>query len=280
MRGYGGSSVPTTTAAYAVRELVADMVELHDALGARPAVWIGHDWGSPVAWAMASHQPSRCRAVVNLCVPYLARGLALPSIVPLIDRDRYPVEEYPVGQWDYFLFYREHFAQAARDFEADVAATLSYLYRPARPDSLARPARSASIRARGGWFGPAGRAPDTGRDGLLLDDAEFAAMVEAFERTGFAGPDAWYLNDAANLAFAAEAPNFGRLDLPVLFIHASLDTVCATIGTQLAAPMREDCSDLQEVIIDGGHEIMLERPVEVNAAIDTWTASKGLTTIT
>ena len=31
IRGYGGSSVPTRTGDYAVRELVADMTELHDA---------------------------------------------------------------------------------------------------------------------------------------------------------------------------------------------------------------------------------------------------------
>ena len=35
MRGYGGSSTPTSTAAYALRQTVADMVELHDALAAR-----------------------------------------------------------------------------------------------------------------------------------------------------------------------------------------------------------------------------------------------------
>ena len=33
MRGYGGSSVPGCVAAYAVREITADMVDLHDALG-------------------------------------------------------------------------------------------------------------------------------------------------------------------------------------------------------------------------------------------------------
>ncbi|WP_210184548.1 alpha/beta fold hydrolase [Rhizobium sp. YK2] len=48
MRGYGGSSRPDCTAAYAVRELVADMIELHDALDGAP-VWVGHDWGSAVA---------------------------------------------------------------------------------------------------------------------------------------------------------------------------------------------------------------------------------------
>ena len=101
MRGYGGSSRPESCAAYAVRELVADMVELHDSLGGAAAVWIGHDWGSAVAWSMASHHAGRCRGVASLCVPYFSRGLALPNFIPLIDRALYPAERYPVGQWDY-----------------------------------------------------------------------------------------------------------------------------------------------------------------------------------
>ena len=69
MRGYGGSSAPTHVADYTVGEISTDMVELHQALGARPAVWVGHDWGAPIAWAMASNHPERCRGVVGLSVP-------------------------------------------------------------------------------------------------------------------------------------------------------------------------------------------------------------------
>ncbi|MGI4747865.1 MAG: alpha/beta fold hydrolase [Janthinobacterium lividum] len=58
MRGYGGSSVPDTIAAYAVRELVVDMLELHNALDEKPAIWVGHDWRSAITWAMASHRVS------------------------------------------------------------------------------------------------------------------------------------------------------------------------------------------------------------------------------
>ncbi len=274
MRGYGGSSVPGSTAAYAVRELVGDMVELHEALGGRPALWIGHDWGSAVAWAMASHHPARCRGVVNLCVPYLARGLALATLLPLVDRALYPADRYPVGQWDYWLFYREHFARAAREFEADVAATLSALYRAARPAVAGTPAFSADLRARGGWFGASGRAPAMPRDETVLHRDDFDELVAAFRSTGFSGADAWYMNDAANLAYAAEAPDFGRLTLPALFLHAEHDVVCDTVRGRLAEPMREDCADLSEVTIDGGHALMLERPEAVNRAIAEWCAGR------
>ena len=272
MRGYGGSSVPTEIAAYAVRELVGDMVGLHEALGGAPAVWVGHDWGSPVAWAMASHHADRCHAVISLCVPYFAHGFALPNLVPLVDRTLYPADRYEVGQWDYWLFYREHFAQAARTFEADVAATLGLLYRTAPPHEPSTPAFTASIRAQGGWFGPADRASSLSRDAALLTDDDFTSLVEAFRSTGFSGPDAWYMNDAANLAYAADAPNFGRLTLPVLFLHAARDAVCETKRGRLAMPMREDCADLTEVTIEAGHALMLEQPDIVNAAIETWLA--------
>ncbi|WP_428487734.1 alpha/beta fold hydrolase [Rhodopila sp.] len=276
MRGYGGSSVPTATNAYTVRELAADMIELHDALGGAPAVWVGHDWGSPVVWALASHHADRCRAVANICVPYFARGLALPNLLPLIDRALYPADEYPVGQWDYFLFYRENFAHAAQELEADIAATVAALYRAGSPDAVGRPARSASIRANGGRFGPARRAPVMPRDMAMLSQADYDRFVAAFSATGFSGANAWYMNDAANLAYAAEAPNFGGLTLPVLFLHAAWDPTCETAHGRLADPMRADCADLSEAMIDGGHALMLEQPAAVNGAMTQWLAAKRL----
>ncbi len=253
----------------------ADMVALHDALGGARAIWVGHDSGSPVAWAMASHHPARCRGVVNLCVPYLSRGFALPTVIPLVDRKLYPVERFPVGQWDYWLFYREHFALAARQFEADVEASFTALYRTASREAVGKPGISAMVRANGGWFGPEGHAPAMPRDDAMMSQADFDGLVAAFRATGFSGADAWYLNDAANLSFAAEAKGFGHLSLPALFLHATLDTACDTMHSNLADPMREDCGDLTEVVIDAGHMLMLERPNEVNNAIAEWLADKA-----
>jgi pimeloyl-ACP methyl ester carboxylesterase len=274
MRGYGGSSIPAEAFAYSVRDIVADMVELHDALGGAPAIWVGHDWGSPIVWALAAHHPERCRGVVNLCVPYFAHGFGLGEAAKLIDRTIYPVDVHPAGQWDYFLWYAENAAQAAADFEADVPATIALLYRSGHPGLLGQPALTAGVRARGGWFGPARRAPQMPRDPAILDDEDYATLVAAFTANGFTGPDSWYLNGAANDAYAREAPNDGRLTLPVLFLHAAWDTVCDTVHGRLAEPMRESCDDLAEATFDAGHWLAQEKPAEVNAAISTWLAVK------
>ena len=270
MRGYGGSSVPSCIADYSTREITADLVELHDALGGDAAVWVGHDWGCAPVWAMAAHHPERCRGVAALCVPYFVQGFTLPAIAAIVDRALYPADEYPVGQWDYWLYHRAHAGRAAGTFEADIAATIATLYRRTDPNVVGKPSKFADVRAKGGFFGPAGQAPAMARDETMLSAADYDAYVSAFRQTGFRGANAWYHNDAANAAFAAEASGFGRLTLPVLFVHAAWDTVCDTIRSDLAVPMREDCRDLTEATVEAGHSLMLEQPGAVNAVIDDW----------
>ncbi|MFJ7949578.1 alpha/beta fold hydrolase [Streptomyces sp. NPDC096354] len=272
MRGYGDSSVPADPAAYALREIVADMVELHDALGGAPAVWVGHDWGSPAVWVLAQHHPQRCRGVANLCVPYLSAGFGLPTLVPLVNRELYPEDEYPDGQWSYYRFYSLAFDQATSDFEADVAASVRMFFRAGDPGLADRPARSARVVANGGWFGPAHRAPQVPDEGQLLSRDDLAEVVAGLERNGFRGPNSWYVNDADNIAYAAAADS--ELRMPVLFIHAAWDTISETVNSRLADPMRADCADLTEATVRAGHFLMPERPDEVNAALGTWLAAR------
>ena len=98
------------------------------------------------------------------------------------------------------------------------------------------------------------------RDETMLSATDADAFIAAYRRTGFRGANAWYLNDAANAAFAREAPAFGQLTLPALFVHAEWDTVCDTVHSALADPMREACDALTEVTIAAGHSLMLEQP--------------------
>ena len=138
MRGYGRSSVHPRHEDYALEEIVADMVELLDALGAKKAIWVGHDWGAPVVWWIAQHHPDRCHGVANLCVPYIPEGFAAETVVPLADRTVYPADKFPAAQWDYQLFYRENFATAGAGFEGDVGARSGRCSAPAT-----RPARAS-----------------------------------------------------------------------------------------------------------------------------------------
>lgn len=275
MRGYGGSSAPPRREDYALEEIVADMVELLRHLGAERAIWVGHDWGSPVVWELARQHPELCRGVVSMCVPYMADSFTPSTLIPLVDRNIYPEVEFPVGQWDYILFYGREFETARATFEADVPATIKALLRGGSAKHHGRPAPTARISRDGGWFGGTGRAPDLPRDPAILSEDDLDRYVAAFERSGFFGADAWYVNQERNVQYGL-ASGRRELRLPVLFLHAAYDSICETVDSRMAEPMRSDCSDLTERILETGHWIAQEQPAPVNSAIEAWLSDRGL----
>ena len=272
MRGYGRSSTYTRHEDFALENIVADMVELLASLGRDKAVWIGHDWGSPVVWNVAAHHPEKVVGVASLCVPYIP-GFTLDERLPLIDRSIYPEAEYPVGQWDYQYFYAENFEKAHTDFEANIRNVVKALFRKGDPTAVGKPARTAAVRKAGGWFG-GGACPDVPRDPDVITEADLETYTAALTRHGFFGPDSWYMNHQANGAYARMAKNGGKLSMPVLFLHGAYDTICETMTSRLPEPMRRDCADLTEVVVKSGHWMAQEKPVEVNAAIAKWLAMK------
>lgn len=273
MRGYGRSSIYHDYAAYALEPIVQDMLDLLDALGQDRAVWVGHDWGSPVVWSLASHHPDRCHGVGNLCVPYFPTGFIPTNFLPLVDRTVYPEVEFPAGQWDYQFFYQEQFDRARTVFEGNVRNTVKALFRKGNPAGQGQPSRTAAIRQAGGWFGGGAAAPDLPLDTDVLSEEELSQYVAALERNGFFGPNAYYMNHERNAAFARQARHGGVLDMPVLFLHGAYDFTCETVTSRLAEPMRQACHNLTEVIVPSGHWMAQEKPVEVNAALARWLAT-------
>src|SRR5262249_54576881 len=71
-RGYSPGARPDEVAAYDIRECVADLVAVLDALWVESAHIIGHDWGAYVAWHAAGEHPQRVRSVTAVSVPHPA----------------------------------------------------------------------------------------------------------------------------------------------------------------------------------------------------------------
>ncbi|MSP03029.1 MAG: alpha/beta hydrolase [Acetobacteraceae bacterium] len=274
MRGYGRSTVHPRQADYALEHIAADMIELLDSLGREKAIWVGHDWGSPVVWSIASHHPDRCHGVANLCVPYFPKGFGPRAVAELIDRSVYPEAEFPAGQWEYQLFYRENFDKAHTVFEANVPATVKALFRKGDPAGKGKPSRTAFVRKDGGWFGGRPAAPDLPLDVDVLTEADMNVYAAALTRNGFSGPDSWYMNPEVNAVYAEASVNNGRIDMPVLFLHGEYDYTCETITSRLAEPMRAGCPDLTEAVVPTGHWMAQENPVAVNAHLARWIAAK------
>jgi len=274
MRGYGRSTIYPSHDDYTIRKMERDLTDLADHLGIEKAIWVGHDWGTPMVWSMAQQYPNRCFGNVGIGVPYMPPGFTLDEIVRWSDRKMYPEEQFPFAQWDYWKFYQTNFEDAKAAFEANVENTVRALFRSAIPEMAEYPSMTATVTARGGWFGPDGAgAPPLPRDKKVLSESHEQFYVEALERNGFSGPDAWYLNDDANRAYAHGAKDNWILKMPILFIHARHDFICATIDTPLVEPMRSNCTNLSEEIIDAGHWVAQEKPDECNHTITNWLSS-------
>jgi pimeloyl-ACP methyl ester carboxylesterase len=276
LRGYGDSSVPTATEAYTTKEIVDDLAELHAHLGGKAAIWIGHDWGSPIAGSLAAHHPDISSGVVLISVPYFPNGFALPNFIPLLDRTIYPADKYPDGQWDYYRFYLTHFDQSVSDMEADVLATLASIYRPGNPASVGKWSPSAGLTANGGRYGAAHKAPSMEPDYTLWPQPDFDALVAAFKKTGFRPCNAYYLNDDANIAYAQKAVNNGNLTQPVLFVNGEYDTISNINLSKVGDPMRNSCPKLTVIDQPAGHWLPLERKPQLTEAILSWTKLNGL----
>jgi len=69
-RGYNLSSKPAGVAAYALTELVSDVIAIADQLGQEKISIAGHDWGAAVAWSVALLHPQRVAKLAVLNVPH------------------------------------------------------------------------------------------------------------------------------------------------------------------------------------------------------------------
>jgi epoxide hydrolase 4 len=70
LRGYGQSSRPHGTEAYAMPHLLADVAGLIDAAGKRSTLLIGHDWGGAIAWSFAQAPPRPIDRLIVLNMPH------------------------------------------------------------------------------------------------------------------------------------------------------------------------------------------------------------------
>jgi pimeloyl-ACP methyl ester carboxylesterase len=247
-RGYGASGAPREIAAYGLDRLTGDLVAMLDALEIERAVFVGHDWGGFVAWAMPVLHPTRVAGVIGVNTPYR------PFPTTALLRAAFPDEDGMYILW----FQKDGVAEKVLD--ASPRVVFERLMRHGAP--LENVVRSATD------FNPFRRLaglPDVGT--ALLSDDELDVYARAFAKSGFRGGINWYRNIDRN---GERFPAVGTapLDLPCLMVTAEWDFA---LRPEMAAGMPALCRDLEmHGVAECGHWTQQEKPAELNRVMVDW----------
>lgn len=252
-RGYGGTTRPDEIEVYDILHLTDDLLGLLDALGQERAVFVGHDWGAPVAWTLALRAPERVAGVVGMSVPYTPRAPIPPTRI---------WKRMFADAWFYILYFQEP-GVADAELGRDTATTMRRLLCAIGGGQDAA-ALALLTGARDGR-GLVERLPEPDRLPAWLPRADLDHYVEVFGRTGFTGGLNWYRNFDRNWELTPELAG-ARVGVPAAFVAGESDPVLAMVPVD---PMREWVTDLRDVVLvpGAGHWVQQEAPAEVNAAL-------------
>jgi pimeloyl-ACP methyl ester carboxylesterase len=251
-RGFGDSDAPADPLSYSVKNLVADLVGVLDALELEQAVFVGHDWGSMPAWYAGAYAPERVAGAASLCTPYFTPG----------DVDLIEAYNETRGPNHYMATFQEPGVGEAM-LERDVEATFRALIRRrgmTLDEFRASPPEIQEVPA-GVFVGDPQLFGDE-----LLGREDLAVYVDVYRRTGFTGGLNWYR--ALHEDWREGLGHEFVIDKPALMISAADDFFLPpdfTEGMELLLPQLE-----KHVIPDAGHWLQQERPAEVNALLIPW----------
>lgn len=254
VRGYGDTDKPHDIKAYAMREHVADLIGVLDALGEKQAVIVGHDWGAPMAWNSAVLHPDRYRAVVGMSVPYLPRGP-----MPPVQMMRAMFQ----NNFFYILYFQEP-GVAEAEFEADVDRSMRLFTWVASGEGAGIPGFANAMAGKPADSKLFDGMPD--QQGLppWITEAEHQYYVEKFKKGGFRGPINRYRNMDGDWQDIPELQD-AKVTQPALFIIGAKDGV-ATFAPM--DPMKQLVANLKIISLPGaGHWTQQERPKETNEAL-------------
>ena len=253
-RGYGLTNAPEKIEDYDITQLTGDLVALLDHLGEEKAIFVGHDWGGMVVWAVGQLHPSRVAGVVGVNTPFLPRAPMKP-----IDMMR-----AAFGESHYIVHFQQP-GDADRRLAADTRRTLSQLYRKGVPlKQLMDEAKKTGKRPSFNLCEIVEGEDAPGE--MCVSPEELDFYVKMFEKSGFTGGINWYRNMNRNWELMENVPQ--KMEAPSLMVTAKNDVA---LPPSLAKGMERYVPDLETYMIeDCGHWTQSEQPARLNEILTTW----------
>ena len=243
-RGFGASSRPEAVTDYDITKLTGDLLGLLDHYGYDDAIFVGHDWGANNVWCLALLHPASVRKIINLALPYQARG-EVPWITFM---------ESAFGSDNYFVHFNRQPGVADAILDRNTRRFLRNLYRKNLPPAPPLPGMMMIALAEAQR--PLG-------DPLMTDEA-LSVFVNAFERSGFTGGINWYRNLDRNWKILESVDPIVKV--PSLMIYGDQDMIPQSDRLSHFVP-KVDVESLP-----CGHWIQQEMPEETNRLILNWLA--------
>jgi pimeloyl-ACP methyl ester carboxylesterase len=255
LRGYGRSDRPEDVEKYTILHDIGDVLGLIEALDAKQAVIAGHDIGATIAWQAALMRPDRVRGVIAMSRPFRPRAFGSSSTPPttLMPRNENAVF--------YQLFLQTPEAEAAlgRDLRRTFRGQF-YSLSGDRPPSAGL-AQAGMVPRKGGVLAEPPSLPP------WITESDIDVYVEAFARSGWQGPLAWWRN--IDRGWELMAPFDGAMvTVPALYVAGERDMVVAAFQKDIAKQSAFVPKLRPAVMLPGcGHWTAQERPTEVSAAM-------------
>jgi len=256
LRGYGASDAPEGVEHYSLRNHLADLIGVLDALEAEQAVLMGHDIGAGITWAATELHPDRIAAHITLGIAYGPR----PDVPPT----------EMIGQFagDHFNFalYAQQPDIPEAEFEADIRKSLRMFMYAISGDAPPEVVPYMFEEKQAGTPMFEGLPDPVTLPGWLREE-DLDVYVAAFEQSGFEGAFNGYRNFDFDWSDLPEVNTLG-IAQPVLYIGGRRDP--AVMYTLEALPAMEAMvPDLRKIVLlpGCGHWSQQERPDDVNAEL-------------
>jgi pimeloyl-ACP methyl ester carboxylesterase len=249
LRGFGESEVTADTEDYSLLNHAKDVKALIDHLGVKEAVFVGHDWGANLMWALPMVYPDMITALIGLSIPFY------PEV-----RDPDQIKAFGSGKFNKFS---EPGATEA-EFEADPQRFFRLFFYGLSGDA---PKGLVDTLFLSKTIGPKllDGFPEPPQLPSWLSQEDLDYYVAAYKKTGMTPALGFYRNMKRNYQQLKDIYK-NKLSQPALFIGGAVEPA---VHFGSLEPMKAAMPNLRKTVLlpECGHWLQQERAEEVNKEI-------------